>query len=105
MATEPEAFSRRILSDAFDASSRMCIEGLRRQLPNLSEEALYWRFHFLMGTMVYTMADSGRIQSLTNGTCDPGDVDAALRQIVPFLAAGFRAETPPPAARTRRVKK
>lgn len=104
LATEPEAFSRRILSDAFDVSSRMCIEGLRRQLPNLPEGALYWRFHFLMGTMVYTMADSGRIQSLTNGTCDPGDVDAALRQIVPFLAAGFRAETPPPAARARRPK-
>jgi hypothetical protein len=54
-----------------------------------------------MGTMVYTMADSGRIQSLTNGSCDPGDVDAALRHIVPFLAAGFRAETPVAPARPR----
>jgi AcrR family transcriptional regulator len=101
LATEPEAFSRRILSDAFDESSRLCIEGLRQRLPSLPEEALYWRFHFLMGTMVYTMADSGRIQSLTNGSCDPGDVDAALRHIVPFLAAGFRAETPVAPARPR----
>jgi AcrR family transcriptional regulator len=105
LATEPEIFSRRILSDAFDGSSRMCIEGLCRQLPDLAEDTLNWRFHFLMGTMVYTMADSGRIQSLTNGSCDPGDVDTALKHIVPFLAAGFRAETPRPATHSLRLKK
>lgn len=105
LATEPEAFSRRILSDAFDLSSRLCIEGLHQRLPGLSEDALYWRFHFLMGTMVYTMADSGRIQSLTDGSCDPGDVEQALRHIVPFLAAGFRAATPVAAPRLRRAKK
>jgi AcrR family transcriptional regulator len=103
LATEPEAFSRRILSEAFDESSRLCIEGLRQRLPELPEEALYWRFHFLMGTMVYTMADSGRIQALTDGSCDPGDVEQALRHIVPFLAAGFRAGAPAP--RARRAKK
>ncbi len=95
LATEPEEFSRGILSDAFDDSSKLCIAALQKCLPNLPPEALSWRFHFLMGAMVYTMADSGRIQALTNGSCDPGDVDAALRHIVPFLAAGFRADTPP----------
>ncbi len=105
LATEPEDFSRRILSDAFDVSSRLCIACLRRQLPDLSDEALHWRFHFLMGTIVYTMADSGRIQALTDGRCNPGDVDVALRQIVPFLAAGFRAPPPSKVARPRRLKK
>jgi AcrR family transcriptional regulator len=98
LATEPEAFSRRILSDAFDDSSRRCIAALQRVLPDLPGEELNWRFHFLMGTMVYTMADSGRIQALTGGACDPGDVESALRHLVPFLAAGFRAPPagPPP---------
>jgi AcrR family transcriptional regulator len=91
LATEPEAFSRRILADAFDDSSKRTIAALQRQLPELPAEELFWRFHFLLGTMVYTMADPGRIQSLSDGKCDPGDVEAALRHIVPFLAAGFRA--------------
>jgi AcrR family transcriptional regulator len=95
LATEPEGFSRRILADAFDGSSRLTIEALRRVLPDLPQEQLYWRFHFLLGSMVYTMADPGRIQSLSDGNCDPGDVEAALREIVRFLAAGFRAPPSP----------
>ena len=31
---------------------------------------------------------------MTDGRCDPGDVDAALQRLVPFLAAGFRAPLP-----------
>ena len=102
LATEPEAFSRRILADAFDDSSKRTIAALQRQLPELPAEELFWRFHFLLGAMVYTMADPGRIQSLSDGKCDPGDVEAALRHIVPFLAAGFRAapETAPKRRKT-----
>ena len=103
LATGPEEFSRRILARAFDESGREYIAVLQAVLPGLTPEELAWRFHFLLGTMVYTMADPGRIQSLTGGLCDLGDVDAAMRHIVPFLAAGFRAPPPArPAGRTRR---
>ena len=50
-----------------------------------------WRFHFMLGAMFYTMADSGRIQALTNGRVDPGNVKRALHHMIPFLAAGFRS--------------
>ncbi len=102
LATEPEAFSRRILADAFDESGRCYIAAFRELLPDLPAEDLYWRFHFLLGSMVYTMADPGRIQSMTDGRCDPGDVEAALLHIVPFLAAGFRAAPAKPVRRPRR---
>ena len=39
----------------------------------------------------YTMANTGRIQSLTQGRCDPGKVNDALGHMIPFLAAGFRS--------------
>ena len=91
LAAEPEALCRRILADAFDESSGRYVAALQALLPGMPAETLFWRFHFLLGTMVYTMADAGRIQSMTQGRCDPGDADAALRHLVPFLAAGFRA--------------
>ena len=91
LATEPEEFSRRILARAFDESGREYIAALQGLVPELSAEDLAWRFHFLLGVMVYTMADPGRIQSMTDGLCDPGDVQKAMRHAVPFLAAGFRA--------------
>lgn len=103
LAIEPESFSTRILSEAFDQSSSAFISALQAVLPELSPLDVAWRFHFLLGAMVYTMANPGRIQSLTNGACDPGDTKAALLHLVPFIAAGFRS--PPvakPARRSRR---
>jgi Tetracyclin repressor-like, C-terminal domain len=41
--------------------------------------------------MVYTMADSGRIQTLSDGTCDPSDSEDALQRMVAVFAGVFRA--------------
>ena len=97
LATEPEALSRKILSVAFDASSRRFIDAIANALPKLPRAEVEWRFHFMLGTMYYTMANSGRIQALTGGRCDPGDVKRALRHMIPFLAAGFRSSPQRPA--------
>ncbi|TCT02945.1 TetR/AcrR family transcriptional regulator [Aquabacter spiritensis] len=91
LSVESEGLSRSIMSDAFDASGRRYLDVLKSLLPDLPEHDLFWRFHFLLGAMTYTMADSGRIQALTQGRCDSSDMQEALRQMVPFVAAGFRA--------------
>jgi AcrR family transcriptional regulator len=91
LATEPQTLSRRTLSKAFDLSSRKFIDSIAEALPQLPRAEVEWRFHFMLGVMVYTMADSGRIQALTKGRIDPGNVKRALRHMIPFLAAGFRS--------------
>ena len=91
LATEPEAIGRQILGAAFDDSSRRFLEALERAVPEVPRRDLEWRFHFLLGAMVYTMADNGRIQALTNGACDPSQVESALHYMIPFFAAGFRS--------------
>jgi AcrR family transcriptional regulator len=95
LGTEPEVMARKILSKAFDRSSREFIEAFVRALPKVPRAEIEWRFHFMLGAMFYTMADCGRIQALTDGRCDPGDVTRALRHMIPFLVAGFRS---PPVA-------
>ena len=91
LGTEPETLSRKILSKAFDQSSRHFIAAFAKALPQMPRTEIEWRFHFMLGAMFYTMADSGRIQALTKGRCDPGDVTRALAHMIPFLAAGFRS--------------
>jgi AcrR family transcriptional regulator len=91
LATEPEAVSRKILASAFDESSGEFLAAIERALPDIPRTDLEWRFHFMLGAMFYTMADAGRIQSITDGRCDPGQVEEALQHIIPFLAAGFRS--------------
>ncbi len=95
LGTEPEMMSRKILAKAFDQSSRQFIDAIAQGLPQQPGEEIEWRYHFMLGAMFYTMANSGRIQSLTDGRCDPGDVKLALHHMIPFLAAGFRSAPVP----------
>jgi AcrR family transcriptional regulator len=95
----PDTVSRKILSDAFDQSDRLFLSEIKRALPGISAEDIEWRFHFLFGMMVYTMANVGRIESLTDGHCDTSDVELALQHLIPFLVAGFCS--PPQKSRKR----
>ncbi|RZL94137.1 MAG: TetR/AcrR family transcriptional regulator [Variovorax sp.] len=88
---EREEVKREVLRKAFDHSSEMALQALAKALPKLPPRDLYWRFHFLLGSMVYTMASPGRIESITKGDVNTSDPQAALEQLVRFAAAGFRA--------------
>jgi AcrR family transcriptional regulator len=89
--TEDTELARRLLADCFDASSREFIAALSAVLPDLDAVAVAWRFHAMLGVMVYTMANSGRIQQLTDGACDPSDYLDAVDRLVPIVAAMFRS--------------
>jgi AcrR family transcriptional regulator len=91
LGTEPEALSRKILSKAFDLSSKKFIDAIAQAVDAVPRAEIEWRFHFMLGAMFYTMANSGRIQALTDGRIDPGNVRRALHHMIPFLAAGFRS--------------
>lgn len=88
---EREDMARKLIARHFNKVSRLFLGRLREVNLNLSKEELYWRFHFLLGVQYYTMGNSGRIQALSDGLCDPSDSVRSLRYIVPFLASGFRA--------------
>lgn len=90
ISTEDTELARRLLAECFDASSRQFIAAIATVLPDLDEVAVAWRFHAMLGVMVYTMANPGRIQKLTNGTCDPSNYLDAVDRMVPIVAAMFR---------------
>jgi AcrR family transcriptional regulator len=91
MAFEREEVRREALGQAFDRSSAMALRALAQALPKLEPKELFWRFHFVLGGMVYTMARPGRIESITDDAIDTSDADAALEHLVRFAAAGLRA--------------
>jgi|TARA_B110000263_G_scaffold250162_1_gene271041 AcrR family transcriptional regulator len=97
LAADASEKTRSLLVQYFDDSSGQFLKALAKALPSLPSTDLYWRFHFMLGTMVYTMANPGRIQALTNNACDPSDMDASLEYLVPFLAQGFLADPIPKA--------
>ena len=91
LSAENSALLEQLVAENFDASSRRFILELRKCLPDLNRDEVFWRFHFLLGTIYYTGAGPHRIRALSGGRCDPSDPKAATKHLVPFLAAGFRA--------------
>jgi AcrR family transcriptional regulator len=67
---------------------------LRRCLPDLSEETLLWRLHFITGAIAFGLRIPGPLRAFSKGRCDPADMEALFTQIFPFAVRGFTAPEP-----------
>lgn len=91
MIAETTEETRELFSRYFDESTGAFITALQKALPELPAQDVYWRFHVLLGAMVYTFMNPGRIQIISGGACDPSDPDAAVDYLIPLLAQMFRS--------------
>jgi AcrR family transcriptional regulator len=91
VSVETSEVTREIVRRAFDETDLIFIAELGRALPELSDEDIQWRFHFLVGAMVYTMSDSGQLEGLSGGRCLPRQLDLALANLALTFSSLFRA--------------
>jgi len=103
LAAENAPLFTQLVAENFDQSSRTFVAALRECLPGLTADEILWRFHFMLGTIYYSASSPQRIKAFSRGRCDPGDLEATVRHLVPFLAAAFRCP-PVTTARTRATK-
>lgn len=82
--------SGKLRSVLYDESSRRFVSALARSLPHLSREQVCWRFVFMLGTYQYVLANTGRLEVISEGACSGKAFDESLQQMIPFLAAGMR---------------
>jgi AcrR family transcriptional regulator len=64
---------------------------LKRALPDYSDEDIFWGYHFVTGSLMNTLARTGRIDRLSSGVCRSDDFEAVKKRIARFMAAGFLA--------------
>lgn len=81
----------------FDVVINRLIALLRRCMPGCADADLYWCYHFLSGALTLSLSQTGRIDRLSGGVCASSDMEAILRRMVPFIAAGFRRVCQPDA--------
>ncbi len=88
-ATDPKSAERGIIREAFDPTARATIAALKHAMPDHSEAQIVWSFQLMISTILYIMADRGRSAHLSDGACDPEDVDGTMRYILPRLIRGM----------------
>lgn len=91
--TEPQ-YVKEIIEKHMLPYKEILIHAMRRACPGLSDEALIWRLHFSIGAMSHVMAGRHLVQMSSEGRCNPGDLEATRRQLIPFIVAGYRAPEP-----------
>lgn len=101
LAAENSALLTQLVAQNFDVSTSTFVAALRGCLPHVSSDETLWRFHFMLGTIYYSVSSPQRIKTFSKGRCDPGNLEATLRHLVPFLAAAFRAPDPAAGRRAR----
>jgi AcrR family transcriptional regulator len=90
ISTDPSPEVRRTVYELYDDIAVRFVDVLRQACPHLSREDLFWRLSCIYGAMMYVRADSGRLQRLLGDDLMMTDSEAALRHLIPFLAAGMK---------------
>jgi len=67
------------------------IGAMRRSLPDLPQEELFWRIQFMFGAMAQTLLGRHLFPEALGG---PADTSEVVDRLISFLAAGFQAPVP-----------
>jgi AcrR family transcriptional regulator len=87
--SDPKSHDRKVISEIFDPIAHKVMEALHSALPDRSVEEINWGYQAMLGAMVYTMADTGRISRLSGGLCDPEDELATATHLVALMKAAL----------------
>ncbi len=90
---EPGNFIQRLMMVQMGEIAQRFLQAMRRALPDLPEEDLYWRVHFAVGVLAHTLVRGQLLAVVSQGRCGPTDVETVTRRMVTFLCAGLRAGT------------
>lgn len=90
VANTPE-WGAELMDEHFDPVVLRLIALLQRALPDCSREDIFWGYHFVTGSLMLTLARTGRIDKLSGGLCSSEDFAAVKARMARFMAAGFRS--------------
>jgi AcrR family transcriptional regulator len=83
-------WGRRLMSKTFNSTVREFIAALMESLPGAPPEDIYWGYNFLTGALTLSLAETGRLDVLSDGLCRSTDVAALKARLGPFVAAGLK---------------
>lgn len=84
-------WNKEMMPKVFDKRVEEFVSALKKIFPNAKDEDIHWCYQYMSGALALTLAQTGRIDRLSNGKCQSTDFDSAYEKMIPFIAAGFRA--------------
>ncbi|ANW25344.1 MULTISPECIES: TetR/AcrR family transcriptional regulator [Vibrio] len=91
--TDVQGHLRWFITTRYQDALSLFTQSVMKANPKLSQEELFWRLHFTLGTCVFTMASSQALMEIAeNAYGKQMDAKSVVDQLIPYLAAGVAAE-------------
>jgi len=91
--TDVQGHLRWFITTRYSETLSLFTESVMKANPRLTQEELFWRLHFTLGTCVFTMASSQALLEIAENDYGKSmDAKSVVDQLIPFLAAGVAAE-------------
>jgi AcrR family transcriptional regulator len=84
-------WGRKMMGKTFDRTVREFIQAVMQSLPGSAPEDIFWGYNFLTGALTLSLAETGRLDELSDGVCRSNDVAALKARLGPYVAGGLRA--------------
>lgn len=94
MYSWPSAQMHRIFVSELREQIERFRAAFRLALPQLPAQEIYWRVFFSIGAMAHMLAASSLLQIISEGACDPEDIDGAIERLIGFVVSGLKAPLP-----------
>lgn len=87
---EPGAYLQPLIEEEFAEKNQKFHTAIKRSMPRLSDEEVYWRLHFAIGVFLHAIANARVLELASGGRCRVTSVEETLRKIISFCSAGIK---------------
>lgn len=91
--SQSQGHLRKYLGEIYGKVFKRYMALVLHSAPTMPRDVLFWRVHFMLGSVAFTLSSMKALKAM--GEVEYGQrasTDDILRQMVPFFAAGIRAE-------------
>jgi len=90
--TDNQGFLRWFLTTQYPGVFTHFTQAVQKAYPELSKEEMFWRLHFTMGAIVFTMSSSDALIDIAQNDFDRQvDIAGVIKKVIPYVTAGVAA--------------
>lgn len=89
--SEDQERLRSFLLEQYGARLTPFVERIRQDSAPMEEDEFFWRLHFLLGALIFTLSNHTTLRGLQGDSGAGQEIERTLHRLVPVLSAGFQA--------------
>ena len=90
--TDSQGFLRWFITTQYPGVINYFVQAVHKAYPELTAEDIFWRLHFVMGTVVFTMSSSDALMDIAASDFDNEiNIEGVIEKLIPYIAAGVSA--------------